>query len=58
MNSEGKIRNVAIVVFSTAVLCCVSDVYVFYIFKSSQKRGSIYLLAYLLHTTYTLKLCN
>ena len=53
VNSEGKIRNVAIVVFNKAVLCCVNDVYVFYIFKSSQKRGSIYLFISLF-TSYNL----
>ena len=53
VNSEGKIRNVAIVVFNKAVLCCVNDVYVFYIFKSSPKRGSIYLFISLF-TSYNL----
>lgn len=38
VNSEGKIRNVAIVVFNKAVLCFVNGVYVFYIFKSSMKQ--------------------
>ena len=60
MNSEGKTRNVAVVAFNKALLCCINDVCVFYIFKSSQKKEGpyTYLLTYSLHTTYTLKVYN
>ena len=45
VNSEGKTRNVAVVAFNKALLCCINDVCVFYIFKSSQKKR-VHILIY------------
>lgn len=44
MNSEGKIRNVAIVVLTRH--CCVASMMsMYFIFKSSQKKG-VHILIY------------
>ena len=44
VNSEGKIRNVAIVVFNKVLLCCVNDVYVVYL-QILTKKG-VHILIY------------